>query len=134
MEQNHFFRVINRRSLHYEIFLEDVSDSAAIQEEFFWTACPWKMGSISYPETSVTNYQSTLCNILEGIRSQMSLICMWPVGLFPYLQKRRISVRPQPAKFSQHILHYSGNFHFNIILPPKPIFLTRLLTSPFVNK
>jgi hypothetical protein len=31
-----------------------------------WTACLMKMGRIGCPETSVTNYQSTLCTIPEG--------------------------------------------------------------------
>jgi hypothetical protein len=36
-----------------------------------WTARPLKMGPIGCPETSVSNYQSTLCNIPEERRSYL---------------------------------------------------------------
>ena len=35
------------------------------------TVWPWKMGPTGCPKTSVTNYQSTLCNIPEERRSQI---------------------------------------------------------------
>jgi hypothetical protein len=36
-----------------------------------WTACPLKIGPKCCPETSVTNYQSTLRNITEEGRFQL---------------------------------------------------------------
>ena len=36
-----------------------------------WTSWPLKMGPIGFPETSVQNYHSTLCNIPEARRSQL---------------------------------------------------------------
>jgi len=35
-----------------------------------WTALPLKMGPMISPETSVTNYQSTLCKVPEDRRSR----------------------------------------------------------------
>ena len=32
-----------------------------------WTASPLKMGPISFPETSVIDYQSNLCKITENL-------------------------------------------------------------------
>jgi len=44
---------------------------ASIGPIFNDQACSSKIGPIRYPETSVTNYHSTLCNITEERRSQL---------------------------------------------------------------
>ena len=41
------------------------------QSKSSWPALPLQMGSIGCPETLVSNYQSTLCNITEEEKSHL---------------------------------------------------------------
>jgi hypothetical protein len=52
------------------------SHRGVIIEQIFFTARTLKMGPISCPKTSVTNYQSTLRNIPEGRRCHKYNYCM----------------------------------------------------------
>ena len=98
-----------------------------------WTAWPLKMGPLGCPETSVTNYQPKLCNILEGIRPQTSLhFCdQWDYFRI-YNSTASLAVLSQ-LNSVHNILHYSGNLHFNIP-PPFACPPNRSLNSVFSEK
>ena len=91
------------------------------------------MGPLRCPETSVTNYQPTLCNILEVIRSQISLHICDQCDYFRIYNSTASVVVLSQLNSVHNILHYSGNFRFSIILPHTPILLMRLLTSSFLK-
>lgn len=84
--------------MHHRVIVTDVSgqtiNGQAVQEE--WTAWPLKMGPISCPETSVPNYQSTLCDIPEEwrscVRSSVCILCNFACVINQYILNIQVFV------------------------------------------
>jgi hypothetical protein len=71
-----FFKVITLLRCYTVLvgsWLSSLQDNLSVpfskvkQSKKNWTASPLKMGPVGCLETSVTNYQSTLCNIPKGV-------------------------------------------------------------------
>ena len=64
------FDVLGCYDLYIGIYVPKFRETYRFHIHSRWTASSFKMGPIGCPETSVTNYQSTLRNIPEKGRSR----------------------------------------------------------------
>ena len=85
---------------------------------FRFQAWRWKMGPIGYPETSITNYLSTLRNTPEECRSQNSstlwLSCVWCSRLNQFMRREE---KPTRCHWKVYCIHNMLSMFRRLLCP-----------------